>query len=449
MKQVITRFAPSPTGYLHIGNARGAIINWLYTKKHNGQFILRFDDTDLERSKQEYKDAIICDLKWLGLEWDQSFMQSSRLERYATIKELLLQNGRLYPCFETQEELEMKRKLQLASGKPPIYDRTGTKLTKEQIAEYIAKGKKPHYRFLMHDSSISWNDMIKGNLKYEGSKLGDPIVIREDGTMTYMLCSVIDDIDYNITDIIRGEDHVTNTAVQIQMFEALGATAPNFGHFSLVKAKDEKISKRVGGFEIADLREEVGLEAMAINSFFALIGSSKAITPYANLAELVGEFDITHFSKSPTTYLPEELHRLNHKLLIHLEYNQVKERLQELMHQEQTGGQVSEQFWLAVRPNLEKLRDIKDWWRICFAPQKVTGLDQDFLKIAASLLEDKAITVDTWGEWTRQISLETGRKGKDLFMPLRLALTGMEHGPELKNLLPLLPRKEIIERLVS
>lgn len=441
MKQTITRFAPSPTGYLHVGNARGAIINWLYAKKNNGKFLLRFDDTDLVRTKQEYKDAIRQDLKWLGLEWDIEFTQSSRLEKYEQIKNLLLEKGRLYPCFESQEELEMKRKLQLSSGRPPIYDRSSLKLTKNQIDDYVAQGKKPHYRFLITDSEIVWQDKIKGKVNYYGNHLSDPIVIREDGSMTYMLCSVIDDIDYAVTDIIRGEDHVTNTAVQIQMFEALGADIPNFGHFSLVKAKDEKISKRSGGFDIKSLRDEEGLEAMAINSFFALIGSSHSVAPFKQLSDLIAEFDLYSLSKSPTTYLPEELLRLNHKLLIHFDFEDVKERLLEL------NKGIDAQFWFAVRPNLEKFLDIKALWKVCYSPEVVTGLDQEFLDIAANLLGEGEITILTWKEWTDKIASATGKKGKELFMPLRLALTGMDHGPELKNILPLIGRDAIIKRL--
>lgn len=441
MKQTITRFAPSPTGYLHVGNARGAIINWLYAKKNNGKFLLRFDDTDLVRTKQEYKDAIRQDLKWLGLEWDAEFTQSSRLEKYEQIKNLLLEKGRLYPCFESQEELEMKRKLQLSSGRPPIYDRSSLKLTKSQIDDYINQGKKPHYRFLINDSEIVWQDKIKDKVNYYGSHLGDPIVIREDSSMTYMLCSVIDDIDYAITDIIRGEDHVTNTAVQIQMFEALGADIPNFGHFSLVKAKDEKISKRSGGFDIKSLRDVEGLEAMAINSFFALIGSSHSVTPFKQLSDLIAEFDLYSLSKSPTTYLPEELLRLNHKLLINLDFEDVRERLLRL------NTEIDEQFWFAVRPNLEQFSDVKTLWQVCYSPEIVMGLDQEFLDIAAGLLEEGEITISTWKEWTDKIASVTGKKGKELFLPLRLALTGMDHGPELKNILPLIGRDAIIKRL--
>ncbi|EER21845.1 glutamate--tRNA ligase, partial [Rickettsia endosymbiont of Ixodes scapularis] len=323
MTKVITRFAPSPTGMLHVGNIRVALLNWLYAKKHNGQFILRFDDTDLERSKQEYKDAIEEDLKFLNINWGQTFNQLSRLNRYDEIKNLLLNKKRLYACYETPEELELKHKFQLSKGLPPIYDRASLNLTEEQAKKYIEQGRKPHYRFLVNHEPISWHDMIKGEVKYDGKALSDPIVIRADGSMTYMLCSVIDDIDYDITHIIRGEDHVSNTAIQIQMFEALNKIPPVFGHLSLIINKDEKISKRVGGFEIATLRKEIGIEAMAIASFFSLLGSSAQILPYKSIDKLANQFEISSFSKSPTIYQPEDLERLNHKLLISLDFDEV------------------------------------------------------------------------------------------------------------------------------
>lgn len=446
MTKVITRFAPSPTGMLHVGNIRAALLNWLYAKKHNGQFILRFDDTDLERSKQEYKDAIEEDLKFLNINWDQTFNQLSRLSRYDAIKNLLLDNKRLYACYETPEELELKRKFQLSKGLPPIYDRASLNLTEEQAKKYIEQGRKPHYRFLVNHEPISWHDMIKGEVKYDGKALSDPIVIRADGSMTYMLCSVIDDIDYDITHIIRGEDHVSNTAIQMQMFEALNTTPPTFGHLSLIINKDEKISKRVGGFEIATLRKELGIEAMAIASFFSLLGSSAQILPYKSMEKLANQFEISSFSKSPTIYQPEDLERLNHKLLISLDFDTVKERLKEI-----DAEYIDENFWLSVSPNLQKLRDVKDWWEICHQTPNVENLnlDKEYLKQAAELLPQGEITKDSWSIWTKEITNITGRKGKELFLPLRLALTARESGPEIASVLPLIDREEIIKRLTS
>ncbi|WP_017443148.1 glutamate--tRNA ligase [Rickettsia gravesii] len=446
MTKVITRFAPSPTGMLHVGNIRAALLNWLYAKKHNGQFILRFDDTDLERSKQEYKDAIKEDLKFLNINWDQTFNQLSRLSRYDAIKNLLLDKKRLYACYETPEELELKRKFQLSKGLPPIYDRASLNLTEEQAKKYTEQGRKPHYRFLVNHEPISWHDMIKGEVKYDGKALSDPIVIRADGSMTYMLCSVIDDIDYNITHIIRGEDHVSNTAIQIQMFEALNTTPPTFGHLSLIINKDEKISKRVGGFEIATLRKEVGIEAMAIASFFSLLGSSAQILPYKSMEKLANQFEISSFSKSPIIYQPEDLERLNHKLLISLDFDTVKERLKAI-----DAEYIDENFWLSVSPNLQKLHDVKDWWEICHQTPNVENLnlDKEYLKQAAELLPKGEITKDSWSIWTKEITNITGRKGKELFLPLRLALTARESGPEIAGVLPLIDREEIIKRLTS
>ncbi len=441
MTKVITRFAPSPTGKLHIGNVRTALINWLYAKKHDGEFILRMDDTDLIRSRKEYQIAIEEDLKWLGLVWDRTFNQLERADKYDTIKLELIKKHRLYPCYETPEELDIKRKFQLSSGKPPMYDRAALKLSEAQIAAYEQQGRKPHYRFLINDADIVWQDMIKGEIKYHGSKLSDPVIIRADGSMTYMLCSTIDDIDYNISHVIRGEDHVSNTAIQIQMFEALGTAPPSFGHLSLVKSKEDKISKREGGYDVATIREEQNIEAMAINSFLALIGTSNPVNISKNLDELVEKFDITTYSKSPTTYMPEELEHLNHKLVITLEFNDIKTYLQK-----NELNKVDENFWLAVRPNLQKLSEIKEWWQICHAPTKVQGLDQALLEIAANTLPE-IINESTWSDWTKIISQNSGKKGKDLYMPLRLALTGKASGPELKTILPLLSRDEILSRL--
>ncbi len=441
MTQVITRFAPSPTGKLHIGNVRTALINWLYAKKHGGKFILRMDDTDVARSKEEYKQEIERDLKWLGLDWDSSFNQLSRITRYEECKQKLIVSGRLYACYETPEELEIKRKFQLSSGKPPIYDRAALKLTKEQIENYQKQGRKPHYRFLVKDKDIIWQDMVKGEIKYAGGNLSDPVIIRADGTMTYMLCSTIDDVDYNITHVIRGEDHVSNTAIQIQMFEALESAPPTFGHLSLVKAKEDKISKREGGYDIESMRYEKCLESMAINSFLALIGTSHHVAIHKQLADLVAQFDIHSYSKSPTTFMPEELDQLNHKLVITLEFDEIQHFLIE-----HNLGQIDKGFWLAVRPNLQKLSDLKEWWQICHAPKQVDDLDHELLQISAKLLPVE-ITNSTWQEWTAQISQASGKKGKELFLPLRLALTGKTSGPELKDLLPLLSRDEILARL--
>ncbi|MCP5369498.1 MAG: glutamate--tRNA ligase [Rickettsiaceae bacterium] len=441
MSEIITRFAPSPTGMLHIGNIRTALINYLYSKKYGGKFILRIDDTDIERSKKEYEETIKRDLTKLGIIWDESFNQTDKLDRYKVIQKQLLKSGRLYPCYETPEELDIKRKIQLSSGKPPIYDRAALKLSEDEKAKYEEKGRKPHYRFLIQHQEISWQDMIKGPIIYHGSNLSDPVVIRADNTMTYMLCSTIDDIDSKITHVIRGEDHVSNTAIQIQMFEALKALPPIFGHLSLVKS-EAKISKRVGGHDIDSMLNLGDLHPMTINSFLTLIGTSRNLIPCKNMHKLLSEFDISHYSKSPTNYDPIQLDELNHKLILELEYAEVKDILQNL-----DISDINEEFWLTIRPNIQKFSEVKEWQAICFTHQKTSqSLNQEILKAAIKYLPLQ-INSDAWQEWTSKISETTGIKGKEMFMTLRLAITGKESGPELKNLLPLIPRTEIINRL--
>ncbi len=435
----ITRFAPSPTGYLHVGNIRTALINWLFARAKGGKFILRIDDTDRERSKQEYIDGILRDMEWLGLHWDEIYYQSKRTDLHESAKNKLIESGRLYPCFESTEELEVKKKVALSRNLPPIYDRSALKLTTEE-RQMLAAKTNPHYRFLMNESSIDWDDAIKGDMHFDPKNIGDPVLIRADGTMTYMIASVADDIDLRITDIIRGEDHITNSAVHIQMFAALGALPPRFGHLALLKAKDGEISKRLGGFDIASLRD-AGIHPMAINSFLAKIGTSAPVEFRHNLDELVAELSLASFSKAPTTYNIVELERINTKLTRDLGYMEAKQYMSDA---------IPEEFWYRVRPNLELARDAQDWWNICsdeFSPKIV---DAEFVAKAASLLPDADNwDENTWNIWVDKIKTETGRSGKELFRPIRLALTGEEHGPELKNLLPILGRDKVLKRLMS
>lgn len=441
--KIKTRFAPSPTGKLHIGNYRTALINYLYAKKYNGSFILRIDDTDTARSTKDYEISIKNELSHLGLVAEEIFHQSQRLDKYEKVKNKLIEMGRLYECFETPEELDVKRKFLLASGKPPIYDRAGLNLTDQEKEKY-RKTRRPHFRFKLNNQKISWIDLVKGEVKFHAENLSDPILIREDGSMTYMLCSTFDDIEMGITHVIRGEDHVSNTAIQMQLFDALGAKAPNFGHLSLVKSKEDKISKRTGGYDLESLRKNKCIEPMTINSFFANIGSSLAVIAYTNMNELIDNFDITKFSQSPTIYLETELDTLNHKLLIKLKFNQVKDRLKEMGLEE-----VDEYFWETIKPNINTLKDSKIWWNICYNPEtfKADQEDKEFLKLAINLLPEGTINEDSWKIWTDKLKQATQRKGKKLYMPLRLAITGINSGPELHNLLPLIGREKIIARL--
>jgi glutamyl-tRNA synthetase len=440
---IVTRFAPSPTGLLHVGSIRPILVNYLFAKQAKGKFILRIDDTDLARCSDYYKQQILQDLQWLGIKWDDIFYQSQRLDRYNQVVKLLLESGRLYECFESPEELDLKRKTRLSSGKPPIYDRSALKLTYEQKLQYIERGRKPCYRFKLEDKDIVWDDLIRSSVRYKGQDLSDPIVIRQDGSFTYMLCSAIDDYDYNISHIFRGEDHINNTAIQLQMLEAMSAKIPQFGHLSFLKAKDDKISKRVGGYEVAKFITG-NFQPMAINSFFAYIGTSKPIVAKNNLQELIDDFDIKVFSPSPTIYTESEIEILNHKLLIQLDFSDVADSFCKMGLAE-----IDEEFWLAVRKNLNILLDVKLWWQICKSPIIVDPekLDRDFLEITADLLPSGKLDQDSWGKWTDSISEKTGRRGKDLFMPLRIALTGLQHGPEMRLLLPIIGRHEIERRI--
>jgi glutamyl-tRNA synthetase len=439
---VKTRFAPSPTGLLHIGNVRTALINWLFARSNNGVFMLRMDDTDLLRSKSEYEIAIKDDLQWLGLKWDESAKQSERLARYEEVKKALIASGRLYPCFETQNDLDMKRKLLLSRGLPPIYDREGLKITKEQYDTLIEQGHKPHYRFLLEDGIIEWDDLIRGHIQFQSKNLGDPIVIREDGSMTYILCSAIDDIDFNITHVLRGEDHITNTAIGIQITKALGKTPPILGHISLLKSKEDKISKRIGGFEISSLREQF-IEPMAIKSLLAKMGSSDSIEAIKDITQLLEEFDLNKFSLSAVNYDFNELLQLNHKLINKMSYSEIKPSLEALE------VNIDEEFWLSIRGNLNKVDEAVNWWNICNknVTSNISPENEEFLKIASALLPEGEWNISTWDLWINQIKTRTGRAGKHLFMPIRLALTGEESGPELKALLPLIGRQKTEKRL--
>ncbi len=444
---VKARFAPSPTGFLHVGNARTAIITWLFTRSQNGHFLLRIDDTDRERSKDEYEQAIIDGLTWLGLDWDEKANQKDRMARYTEIIEKLKVDGRLYACYETPEELGLKRKTQLSRGIPPTYDRAGLSLSKDDIAKYEAEGRKPHWRFKLNHAPIEWNDLVRGSVAFKGEDLSDPVVLREDGTPLYHLCSVIDDIDFEITHVVRGEDHVSNTATHVQMFEAISGKAPDFAHLSLISdAEGGKLSKRLGSLSVKDIQEQDGLEAMSVVSLMARLGTSDPIESFTNIQSLVDSFDFSKFSRSTPKFDPDELIRLNAKILHETSFDTVKERLAAMGLNE-----MDESFWNAVRPNLEKLEDIKNWWDMTneSLATVIEDEDKDFIAQAATLLPDAPWDETTWKAWVDKIKEGTDRKGKNLFMPLRKALTGMEHGPELNNLLPLLGPEKTKKRLAA
>lgn len=438
------RFAPSPTGKLHVGNVRTALFNYLFARKAGGTFVLRIDDTDLERSTQEYEDGIRTDLTWLGMTWDETFKQSERFDRYNAAAEDLKAKGLLYACYETGEELDRKRRLQMANGRPPVYDRAALKLTDAEKAALEAEGRKPHWRFKLSGNPVSWTDLVRGDVTIETSSLSDPILIREDGSYLYTLPSVCDDIDAEITHIIRGEDHTTNSGAQIEIFEALGGKAPSFGHQALLVGADGgKLSKRLGSLSMQDLREEEGFEAMAVNSLLGRIGTSDPVEPFMALEDLLGGFSLDRLTRSPARFDPEELARLNAKILHETGYAVVQERLADM------GADAGEAVWAAVRPNLERLRDAKDWAALVNGPVTpvIEDEDADFIAAAADALPAGELTEASWGEWTGALKAATGRKGKGLFMPLRHALTGQPRGPEMAVLLPLIGRDKVLARL--
>jgi glutamyl-tRNA synthetase len=443
---VRVRFAPSPTGYLHAGNVRAAVVTWLFAKKNKGHFLLRIDDTDMERSKAEYEADIEQSLLWLGLTWDEKARQRDRLDRYTEVIDRLKEAGRLYPCYETPEELALKRKTQLSQGLPPLYDRAALNLTDDQKQKFAAEGRQPHWRFKLSEGAIEWHDLIRGPVKFDSKDISDPVLIREDGSPLYHLCSVIDDIDHEITHVIRGEDHVSNTAMHIQMFKAIGRdTPPQFAHMPMIMdAEGGKLSKRLGSLSVRDLRETEGLEPMAILSFLALLGSSESIEPFTSVEPLIEKFDVAKFSRGAPKFDMEELMRLNAKIIHQMPFAAVAVRLKEMgLHT------LDEEFWNAVRPNLTRLMDVREWWQVANGPVEPAIDDSDFIAKAANLLPPEPWTATTWKDWTDRVKAETGRKGKDLFMPLRRALTGMDHGPELAVLLPLIGAKKVLSRLTG
>jgi glutamyl-tRNA synthetase len=438
---VTVRFAPSPTGRLHAGNIRTALFNWLFVRKHGGSFLLRLDDTDAERSTEEFAYGIREDLAWLGIDWAEEVRQSNRFARYDAAVEKLKRNGRLYPAHETPEELELKRKRQLARGKPPVYDRAALKLTDEDRARLEKEGRSPHWRFKLERRDVVWDDLVRWRQHVDAASLSDPILVREDGTYLYTLPSVVDDIDLGITHVIRGEDHVANTAPQIQLFEALGATPPAFGHHNLLFGPDgQALSKRERSNSISGLRE-AGIEPIVVASYAATIGTSDPVVPHASLDELVAAFDFAKLSRAPARFDSHELRLLNARLLHALPYDAVAARLRALG----VGGGL--EFWEAVRGNLAVLGDARHWWRVVEGPLAPVIDEPALCRAAAELLPPEPWDGGTWSAWSNAVKQATGAKGKALFQPLRLALTGEEHGPELNQLLPLIGRARAAARL--
>jgi glutamyl-tRNA synthetase len=434
------RFAPSPTGYLHAGNARAALVNFLFARAHDGFFLLRLDDTDTERGRPAYEQGIYDDLRWLGLDWDATDKQSLRGARYTQAAEALKAAGRLYPCFENEDELAAKRAALIKRKLPPVYDRAALAMTAEQRAAAEAGGKRPYWRFKLSGTAIAWQDLILGNRTIKLPTLSDPVLIRADGTPLYTFTSVVDDIDHGITHIIRGEDHVTNTAVQIDLFQAMtSAPLPRFAHLPLISdGEGEKLSKRIGSISLRSLRKD-GIEPAAITAYLARLGTNRDAAPLT-LPELVKSFDINDFGRSSPRFDGKQLLALNRKFLHNLSFEAVKDRLPE---------GAGEEFWVAIRGNLDLLTEARLWWNVCagdITPPDLAG-ETGVIAAAIDTLPPEPWGGTTWKNWTAAVAAASGTKGRALYHPLRLALTGEEQGPEMAALLPLIGRARVVERL--
>ena len=439
---VIVRWAPSPTGRIHLGNARPALLNWFFARRHGGKYVLRMDDTDLARSTRAFADGIEEDLAWLGIVPDLLVRQSERTALYDAARDRLIASGRLYPCYETEDELDRKRARARLLGKPPIYDRAALALTDDDRARLEAEGRKPHWRFRLDGRPVQFEDVIKGAQTVNTASMSDPVLIRADGSYLYTLPSVVDDIDLGITHVIRGEDHVSNTGTQIEIFEALGGTVPAFGHHNLLTdAAGQGFSKRLGSQSIADFRAE-GYEPLAVAVVATLTGTSLSVEPYESLDAIAEKLDFSMISHGSARFDPAELNGLNARLLHAMSYEDAAPRLSAL-------GLEGEAMWMLLRENLTRFPDIVEWSRLVTGPiaPVVAPEDQDFLALAKALLPPEPWDDATWGQWTDALKTATGRKGKALFMPLRMALTGRHDGPELRSLLVLLGRKACLDRL--
>ena len=434
----VTRFAPSPTGYIHVGNLRTALMNYLIARKTGGTFILRLDDTDRERSKQEYADALMQDLEWLGLTWDRLERQSDRLGRYAEVAGEMRASGRFYECFESPTELDLKRKKQLNMGRPPVYDRSSLKLTAEEKDKLRAEGREGYWRFLLEQERIEWNDGIIGPVSIDAASVSDPVLIRADGQVLYTFASSVDDVDMKVTHIVRGADHVTNTATQIQIMQAMGGTPPEFAHHSLLTgAQGEELSKRLGTLSLRDLRAQ-GIAPEALLSLMARLGSSQPVALRLTLDELANGFDVSQFGTAPTKFNADDLLPLTRERNQALPFASVRDRIAGLG----VPDALAEQFWRVMSANITFLDDLGPWWALCRdgAEPLIEPGDEDFVAQAMAMLPAPPFTDATWSSWTDAVKQATGRKGKALFMPLRKAVTGMPSGPEMMDLMPLLQK---------
>lgn len=436
------RFAPSPTGYLHLGNARMAVFNYLYAKQLQGEYLLRIDDTDLGRVKDEYIIALKEDLNWLGLTWEHEFKQSDRLSFYNEMLQKLITAGKVYPCYETPEELDYKKKMQLAKGKAPIYDRTMLHLSQEEIAKYEAEGRKPHYRLAIDYSTITWEDKIKGHISFLGNNISDPILVRADGTFLYILTSVLDDIDSKITHIVRGEDHITNTAIQIQLFQYLKAPIPTFAHLPLITTmQGEGFSKRNASLSLRNLKKQA-IQPMAINNYLYNLGLGEQNIIYESLAEITKVFNLEKYSTATAKFDETKLYKLNLHWLQNMPDSKIITLVKELLNIEITSS-----FWNHIKHNIKTFQDITLWYNICYNEITTSSNNKELLKVAIATLPNNTWDNTTWQQWLDAIKASSNLKNKEIFKPLRMAISGMEEGPELKELILLIGKEKISQRL--
>ena len=435
------RFAPSPTGNLHVGNFRIALVNYIFTKNINGQFILRIDNTDTERSTIEFENQIKKDLFWSGIKWDHEIRQSDRLNRYNEILEFLIDEQMIYPCFEDPQELSLKRKSKLASGKPPVYDRSSLNLTKSQISEFVNSGKKPHYRFFLDNQKVTWNDMIRGECSIETKNISDPIVVREDGRFIYTLASVIDDIDYNVTHVIRGEDHVTNSAIQIKIFNALNSKFPKMGHLSLMTDIDGGgLSKRIGSLSIIDLKEK-NIHPQVLNSYLAKIGSSENIELHDSIDDLINGFEISKFNRTPTKFDLQMLKNLNKKFFHKIDYKEIANKISE------NKKYFTKDFWDLIKQNVNSIEDINEWLEIIYGKYDILDYDKNLKEQYFKYFPNKEVDDDTWSNWLSDLLINIDEKKIIVIKNIRLLLTGKTSGPEMSALLKILGKDKILKRL--
>ena len=434
--QIITRFAPSPTGYIHIGNLRTALMNYLIARKAGGTFILRIDDTDPERSKEEYVDGIKQDLEWLGLNWDRVERQSERLDKYHEAADKLREMGRFYEAFETPTELDLKRKKQLNMGKPPVYDRAALNLSEDEKDKLRAERGNGVWRFKLDQERIEWHDGILGDISIDAASVSDPVLIRGDGQILYTLASVVDDTEMGVTHVVRGSDHVTNTATQIQIMAALGYDHPSFAHHSLLTGpQGEALSKRLGTLALRDLREQ-GIEPYALLSLMARLGSSDPVELRTDMESLIDGFDINKFGSAPTKFDVKDLRPLTCRYLQTRTYADVAPKIAEIG----VPDDKAEAFWAVTRENIETLHDLDGWWTMFRdgAEPVIADEDKEFVSEAMAMLPQMPFDDQTWSAWTTEVKEKTGRKGRGLFRPLRMALTGQESGPDMGGVMPLL-----------